>query len=89
MSVEEIAQGTPLGYGHGIYRVERDEVAVNATMDSLNIFLNFIHEHLHRLFPNMNHAGIRLLTALVDCRTRKPGGETCNLLEELEERERP
>ena len=89
MTRAEVAQGRRITAGHGLYDGARDRVAINRDMDPEMLYLNFIHEHLHRVFPGLGEDGIRVLTQLVDCRVRTRASTVCAALDELTEPWRP
>lgn len=80
---EEIEAGGHIG-GHGLYNPITKEVKINPYMGEKAVLLNFIHENLHHVFPEVREKVVDILTHLVGCRVGINKDRLCNSLEELQ-----
>jgi hypothetical protein len=87
MSPDEIIEGQSVGGGHGSYEPP-NIVKINPNMSGELIYLNYVHENLHHVFPELSEGAIGALTELVDCNVRDLKTNACDLITERDKREK-
>ena|SRR3972149_2844037 len=65
MTPGEIREGRRTGAGHGLYLGDQRRIKINAGMDSLAIYANFVHENLHHARPDLTEVEVDGLTDVV------------------------